>query len=59
MSNNKIIIAEVRAALNRDPGVVHPKEVAVSERAGTVTLRGSVGSSTSCCRPDHQRDARR
>jgi osmotically-inducible protein OsmY len=44
MSNDQMIIDEVRAALESDPRLPHPAEVAVSERAGTVTLRGSVGS---------------
>lgn len=44
MSNDKVIIDEIRARLERDPRVPHPAEVAISERAGTVTLRGSVGS---------------
>ena len=37
-------IDEVRAALEHDPRIPHPAEVAVYEREGTVTLRGSVGS---------------
>jgi osmotically-inducible protein OsmY len=44
MSNDKIIIEEIRAAFERDPRIPHPAEVAVSEQAGTVTLRGSVSS---------------
>jgi len=44
MSNDTTIVDEVRAALERDPRVPHPMEVAVSEQGGTVTLRGSVGS---------------
>jgi len=44
MSNHTTIVDEVRAALERDPRVPHPMEVAVSEQGGTVTLRGSVGS---------------
>ena len=44
MSNDKIIIEEIRAALDRDPRIPHPAEVAVSEQGGTVTLRGSVRS---------------
>jgi osmotically-inducible protein OsmY len=44
MSNDQKIIDEVRAAIESDPRLPHPAEVAVSERAGTVTLRGSVGS---------------
>jgi osmotically-inducible protein OsmY len=41
---NEMIIDQVRAALESDPRVPHPIEVAVSEQGGTVTLRGSVGS---------------
>jgi osmotically-inducible protein OsmY len=39
-----MIVDDVRAALERDPRLPHPMEIAVSEQAGTVTLRGSVGS---------------
>ena len=42
MSNDKVIIENVRAALARDPRLPHPAEVA--ERNGTVALRGSVRS---------------
>jgi osmotically-inducible protein OsmY len=38
------IIDEIRAKLENDRHVPHPKEIAVSEREGDVTLRGSVGS---------------
>ncbi len=44
MSNEKLITDEIRATLERDNRIPHPTEVAVSERHGTVTLRGSVGS---------------
>ena len=44
MTNDKGIIDEVRAELERDPRLPHPAEVAVSEREGTVVLRGSVGN---------------
>jgi osmotically-inducible protein OsmY len=44
MSSDDVIVNEVRTALARDPRLPHPAEVAVSEREGTVTLRGSVGS---------------
>jgi osmotically-inducible protein OsmY len=44
MSDNRFITDEIRAALECDERVPHPNEVAVSERHGTVTLRGSVGS---------------
>ena len=41
---NLEIIDEIRAGLENDRHVPHPKEIAVSEREGDVTLRGSVGS---------------
>jgi osmotically-inducible protein OsmY len=44
MSESRFITDEIRATLERDERVPHPAEVAVSERHGTVTLRGSVGS---------------
>ena len=44
MSNAKVTIEEIRAALESDPRIPHPTEIAVSEREGSVTLRGSVGS---------------
>lgn len=44
MSNDNVITAEIRAALERDDRIPHPGEVAMSERHGTVSLRGSVGS---------------
>lgn len=44
MPNNKIIIEEIQARLVRDERIPHPAEIAISEQAGTVTLRGSVGS---------------
>ena len=44
MSNDTVITKEIRATLERDDRIPHPAEVAVSERHGTVTLRGSVGS---------------
>jgi osmotically-inducible protein OsmY len=43
MSNSEII-DQVRVALDRDPRISHAGEVAVSEREGAVTLRGSVSS---------------
>jgi osmotically-inducible protein OsmY len=43
MKNMKII-DEIRVRLENDRDVPHPKEIAVSEREGDVTLRGSVGS---------------
>ena len=44
MSEDQTIVEAVRARLERDRRIPHPAEVAVSARAGTVTLRGSVGS---------------
>ena len=44
MSENRVITDEIRATFERDERLPHPAEVAVSERHGTVTLRGSVGS---------------
>ena len=44
MSNENLIADEICATLERDDRVPHPAEVAVSERHGTVTLRGSVGT---------------
>ncbi|MGA9856842.1 MAG: BON domain-containing protein [Solirubrobacteraceae bacterium] len=44
MSTDNLITDEIRATLSTDDRIPHPTEVAVSERHGTVTLRGSVGS---------------
>ena len=44
MSTDNAITEEIRATLAGDDRIPHPTEVAVSERHGTVTLRGSVGS---------------
>ncbi|HUA43674.1 MAG TPA: BON domain-containing protein [Solirubrobacteraceae bacterium] len=44
MSDENTIVDKVRAALERDPRLPHPMEVAVLEHGGMVTLRGSVGS---------------
>jgi BON domain len=44
MSNDQIIVDEIRATLAGDPRIHNPAELAVSERAGTVTLRGTVRS---------------
>jgi osmotically-inducible protein OsmY len=38
------IIDEIRAALDSEPRLHNPSEIAVDERAGTVTLRGTVRS---------------
>jgi osmotically-inducible protein OsmY len=43
MSDNQVIEA-VRARYEREPRLDHPGELAISERAGTVTLRGTVRS---------------
>jgi osmotically-inducible protein OsmY len=43
MTNNEII-DEIRAKLEADRHIHHPAEVAISEREGDVTLRGSVTS---------------
>jgi osmotically-inducible protein OsmY len=43
MTNIKII-DEIRAKLEDNPHIHHPAEIAMSEREGDVTLRGSVGS---------------
>ena len=43
MLNQNLISDEIRARYVRDPRIPHPGEVAVSERAGAVTLRGTVG----------------
>ena len=42
MSNQNVVVFEIRAALERDPRIAHPAEVAVAEKRGTVTLRGTV-----------------
>jgi osmotically-inducible protein OsmY len=44
MLNENLISDEIRANYGRDPRLPHPGEVAVSERAGAVTLRGTVGT---------------
>jgi osmotically-inducible protein OsmY len=48
MSSRNVITKEIRSALERDPRIAHAAEVAVAEREGTVTLRGTV-------RTPHQR----
>jgi osmotically-inducible protein OsmY len=42
MANDRMIIDEIRARYRENSVLPHPDEVAVSERAGTVTLRGTV-----------------
>jgi osmotically-inducible protein OsmY len=44
MSNDQAIVDEIRATLNSDPRIHNPAELAVSDKAGTVTLRGTVRS---------------
>jgi osmotically-inducible protein OsmY len=44
MPTDHLIIEDIRAALVSDPHLHNPKEIAVSEAAGTVTLRGKVRS---------------
>ena len=44
MSNQTIIVDEIRSALEADERLPHAGEVAVSEREGTVMLRGTVRS---------------
>jgi osmotically-inducible protein OsmY len=44
MPNDEVIVDEIRARLESDPRIPHPGEVAVSERNGTVRLRGTVRS---------------
>jgi osmotically-inducible protein OsmY len=44
MSTDNVISNEIRARYEDDPRIPHPAEVAISEREGTVILRGSVGS---------------
>lgn len=38
------VVDVIRSRYERDPRIHHPAQVAVSERAGTVTLRGTVRS---------------
>jgi osmotically-inducible protein OsmY len=42
--SNEQVIGEIRASLDSDPRLPHPVPVAVSEREGLVTLRGTVRS---------------
>jgi hyperosmotically inducible protein len=44
MLNENLISDEIQANYARDPRIPHPGEVAVSERAGAVTLRGTVAT---------------
>jgi osmotically-inducible protein OsmY len=44
MDNHDVILENIRAALERDPRIAHAAEIAVGEREGIVTLRGTVSS---------------
>jgi osmotically-inducible protein OsmY len=44
MSTDQTITDEIRERLARNPRIHHPAEIAVSERAGAVILRGTVRS---------------
>jgi osmotically-inducible protein OsmY len=44
MLNENLISDEIQANYAHDPRIPHPGEVAVSERAGAVTLRGTVAT---------------
>lgn len=44
MSDDQAIADEIRAALENDPRIHNATELAVAEKAGTVTLRGTVRS---------------
>jgi len=44
MYDDKVITEETRATFERDSRIPNPAEIAVSSRAGTVTLRGTVSS---------------
>jgi osmotically-inducible protein OsmY len=41
--SNIDVVEQIRGKLDDDPRIAHPAEIAISEREGTVTLRGSVG----------------
>ena len=41
--SNINVVEQIRGKLDDDPRIAHPAEIAISEREGTVTLRGSVG----------------
>ena len=43
MSSNTSITSEIRSRYEADPRVLYPAEIALEERDGTVTLRGTVG----------------
>jgi hypothetical protein len=42
MANERMIIDEIKARYGENSVLPHPDEVAISERAGTVTLRGTM-----------------
>lgn len=44
MGNDHVITERIRAALEREPRIAHASEIAVAERQGMVTLRGTVSS---------------
>ena len=44
MPEDEAITDKIRAALEEDPDILYPAEIAVSYRPGTVTLRGTVSS---------------
>ncbi len=44
MSNGTFIIDEIHATYVSDHRIPHPAEIAIAEREGMVTLRGTVGS---------------
>ena len=44
MANDPVIIESTRDALARDERIAHAEEIAVAEREGRVTLRGTVRS---------------
>src|SRR3954453_13103488 len=43
MSSNSSITSEIASRYEADPRILYPAEIALEERAGTVTLRGTVG----------------
>jgi osmotically-inducible protein OsmY len=43
MSSNTSITGEIRSRYEDDPRILYPAEIALEERDGTVTLRGTVG----------------
>ena len=44
MSSENSIVKEVRESYVRDKRIPHPAEIAVAERHGNLTLRGTLGS---------------